>query len=179
MNPKKMEAGVRLLLQGMGCDLNDPNYKGTPKRVAKMFSELLTPPESSWAAFPAQQSDMVILRGHNVIALCPHHLQPVSIRAYVAYIPNKMVVGLSKLARVVDVQLNQPVLQEDLAHAIAESLSQRLEPKGVGVILAGRHGCMINRGVKTDGDIVTSVMKGVFLQNPAARQELLQLVGKP
>jgi GTP cyclohydrolase I len=176
---KKMEKGVALLLQGMDCSLDDPNFRGTPRRVARMFKELLTPSEASWAAFPAEQSDMIVLRGHRVIAVCPHHLQPVDITAYVAYIPGEYVVGLSKLARVVDVQLNMPTLQEDLAHAIAESLDARLKPKGVAVVLAAKHGCMTNRGVKTDGDVVTSVMKGVFLLNPTVRAELFQLIGRP
>ena len=179
MDLKRMEKGVHMLLEGMGVDLADPNYSATPKRVARMYKEMLTPQDSNWAVFPARKSDLILLRGHRVIALCPHHLQPVEISACVGYLPNNKIVGLSKLARVVDVQLDQPILQEDLAHAIASSLEERLDPKGVGVVLTGVHGCMRYRGVESSGDIVTSVMRGVLLLNPVARAELLQLIGRP
>ena len=179
MNRKLMERGVTLILKGMGLDLADPNYKDTPKRVAKMFEEMLTPAESRWAAFPAQQNDFIILRNHKVVALCPHHLQPVEIVANVGYLPNKHVVGLSKLARVVEVQLDKPMLQEDLADAIVNSLEAKIRPKGVGVVLVGVHGCMRYRGVESLGDVVTSVMRGVLLLNPVARAEFLQLIGRP
>jgi len=179
MNTKMMAEGARKLLQGMGVSLTDPNFRGTPERVAKMFQEMLTPRVSNWATFPAETADLVLLRGHKVVAICPHHLQPVEIRCHVAYIPNKLTVGLSKLARVCEVQLTQPMTQEDLAHDIASALAEKLEPKGVGVVLAGEHGCMKFRGVRSAGDVVVSVMKGVLLLNPAARQEFLQLIGRP
>lgn len=178
IDEKKLQTGARFLLEGMGVDLNDPNFKGTPARVAKMYRELLSPKESRWAVFPARQSDLILLRGHRVVALCPHHLLPVELTAAVGYIPNDKVVGLSKLARVVEVQLVRPIMQEDLAHDIAAALDEQLKPKGVGVVLAGTHGCMRLRGVQTDGDIVTSVMRGVLLLNPNARQEFLSLVGR-
>jgi GTP cyclohydrolase I len=173
-----MAKGVRTLLEGMGCDLKDPNYVGTPERVARMFSEMLTPQPNNWATFPSRSSDLVVLRNHKVVAICPHHLQPVEIKCFVGYIPHKKTLGISKLARVVEEQLWQPMLQEDLAAAVAESLDRVLEPKGVGVILSGVHGCMRFRGVESDGDVVTDVMKGVFLLNPAARMEFLHIVGQ-
>lgn len=173
-----MQAGVALLLTGMGADLSDPNFEGTPARVAKMFKEMLSPQPSNWKTFPAQSSDMIILRGHRVIALCPHHLQPAVLSCYVGYIPGDLTLGLSKLARAVEEQLTVPVLQEDLAERVAQALEKRLKPKGTGVVIAGRHGCMTNRGVETDGDVVVSVMKGVLLLNPAARSEFLQLIGR-
>jgi len=179
MNLKQMESGVRLVLQGMGVDLKDQNFVDTPSRVAKMYREMLTPKASNWSAFPAASTDMILLRGHQVVALCPHHLMPVELTCHIAYIPNKKTVGLSKLARIIEVQLNAPIMQEDLAESIAASLYKQLEPKGVGVVLAGTHGCMRFRGVRTSGDVVVSVMKGVFLLNPTVRQELLQLIGRP
>jgi GTP cyclohydrolase I len=174
-----MRQGIVLLLKGMGVDLEDPNFKGTPERVAKMYQEMLTPQENSWATFPARKSDMIVLRGHKVIALCPHHLQVVEIKACVGYIPGKTVLGLSKLARVVEQHLTTPVLQEDLADSIADSLEEHLDPKGIGVVLTGVHGCLRFRGVESDGDVVTSVMRGVLLLNPTARSEFLQIVGRP
>jgi GTP cyclohydrolase I len=179
MNTKQMEQGVVMLLRGMGCDLTDPNFKGTPARVAKMYQEMLTPTASNWSTFPAASSDLVLLRGHRVVGLCPHHLQPVEFVCHVGYIPNELTVGLSKLARVVEHQLVAPIMQEDLAHDVANALDEKLRPKGVGVVISGRHGCMAFRGVKSDGDVVVSVMKGVLLLNPTARGEFLQIVGRP
>jgi GTP cyclohydrolase I len=179
INLKKMEAGVKLLLQGMSIELDDPNFRRTPQRVARMFAEMLTPRESNWAIFPTALSDLILLRGHRVVALCPHHLLPVELTCHVAYIPNRKTVGLSKLARVVEVQLTRPITQEDLADAVANSLNEKLEPKGVGVVIAGVHGCMRFRGVETEGDVVVSVMKGVLLLNPTARHEFLRLIGRP
>lgn len=179
MDFDKMEKGIKLLLEGMHVDLRHPDFRDTPERVARMYSEMLTPQESHWATFPVPESDMIVLRGHRVVALCPHHLQPVELRAHVGYVPDQKTVGLSKLARVVEIQLTRPITQEELAHDVACALHDKLRPKGVGVILAGIHGCMRFRGVQSEGDVVVSVMKGVFLLNPAARQEFLQLIGKP
>lgn len=182
MKPSKsVVQGVGLILDGIvGSKWDqDPNFKDTPERVAKLFAELLTPQANSWAEFPATYGDMVILRGHNVVGLCPHHLLPVTMTAYVGYIPNKQVVGLSKLARVVEEQLTKPIMQEELTHAVAESLQKHLDPKAVGVVITGRHGCMNLRGVETTGDVVTSCMKGQFLLNPSARDEFFRIIGRP
>ena len=178
---EQMEQGLAKLLDGwLGVEWRtDQNFEGTPGRVARMYLEMTSPPANNWKTFPAHAADVVLMRGHRVFALCPHHLLPVELKAYVAYIPNKLTLGLSKLARVVEQHLTKPVLQEALAHAVANSIDEVLEPKGVGVILAGVHGCMRCRGVESDGDVVSSVMKGVFLLNPAARMELMQLIGRP
>lgn len=179
MNKKQMERGVTLLLQGMGCDLNDPNFIDTPSRVARMYEEMLTPRHNNWKSFPAKVSDLVILRGHRVVAICPHHLQPVELRCCIGYIPNETTVGLSKLARVVEEQLTHPMMQEDLGDKVADALEKRLKPKGIGVVLVGVHGCMRFRGVRTSGDVITSEMRGVLLLNSAARAEFMQLIGSP
>jgi GTP cyclohydrolase I len=174
-----MERGVSLLLSGMGIDLKDPNFVDTPKRVARMYIEMLSPKQMNWATFPSSSADLIILRGHHVFAICPHHLLPVELRAYVGYIPNECVLGLSKLGRVVEQQLTKPVLQEDLTQNVAQALHDQLKPKGVGVVLAGTHGCMKYRGIETTGDVITSAMRGVLLLNPSARSEFLQLIGTP
>jgi GTP cyclohydrolase I len=181
MTLKTIESGVSLILDaiaGQNWQL-DPNFKDTPRRVAKMYIEMLSPEENNWTTFPCSESDLVILRGHRVISLCPHHLQPVETTCYVGYIPNELTVGLSKLARVVEEQLTIPLMQEDLAHKVADALDSHLKPKGVGVVLAGVHGCMRFRGVESHGDVVSSVMRGVLLLNPSARGEFLQLIGRP
>lgn len=179
MNDKKLEQGVRLILEGMGVSLDDSNFRDTPKRVARMYRQLLTPQKNNWASFPSPTGGMIILRNHRVFALCPHHLLPVELRAYVAYIPGKKVLGLSKLARVVEQCLTRPIMQEELGDEAATRLEESLHPQGVAVILAGEHGCMRVRGVETSGDVVTSCMRGLFLHSDATRREFLGLIGTP
>lgn len=179
MDLQRIQKGVLLILQGIGLDPSDPNYRDTPKRVARMYKEILSPREARWSIFPAATSDLVMLRGHEVIGLCPHHLLPVEFTCHVGYIPQDKTVGISKLARIIETQLEVPLLQEDLAHHVALQLEHTLRPKGVGVVIAGVHGCMRHRGVKSRGDIVVSSMRGVLLLNPMARAEFLQLVGTP
>lgn len=179
MNTKLMERGVRLILQGMGVDLNDSNFKDTPRRVAKMYQEMLTPPANSWTDFPSPTTGMIVLRGHHVFAICPHHLMPVELRAYVAYIPKKRVLGLSKLARVVESHLTKPIMQEELGDLVADALDTKINAQGVAVTLAGAHGCMKYRGIQTTGDVVTETLRGLFLHSQAARDEYLRIIGTP
>jgi GTP cyclohydrolase I len=172
----KMANGVKLLLEGLGLDWRkDPNYRETPLRVARLYHEMLSPAPNNWTAFPTEASDLIVLRGHKVFALCPHHLLPVELTCTVGYIPNEKTIGLSKLGRVVEEQLVRPLLQEDLANLVADALDTHLKPKGAGVILAGVHGCMRFRGIRSEGDVVISAMRGVLLLNPAARQEFLEI----
>lgn len=179
INMKQLEQGALLILKGMGVDLDDPDFKDTPKRVAKMYKEMLTPQDNNWASFPGETAGMVILRNHKVFALCPHHLLPVELRAYVGYIPGQQVLGLSKLARVVENQLTTPIKQETLGELVADALIKEAGAQGCGVVLAGEHGCMKFRGVETSGDIVTSAMRGLFLHGEKVRGEFLALIGKP
>lgn len=175
----KLERGVRLILEGMNVDLSDRNYKDTPKRVARMYQEMLSPNRNNLNTFPERHDNMVILRGHQVFGLCPHHLLPVEMRVSVAYIPRGKVLGLSKLCRAVEEHLTTPVLQEALTDEIARSLHQRLDPLGVAVVVVGIHGCMRYRGVRTTADVITSAVTGVFRNVPGAREEFLRLVGSP
>lgn len=176
MKVKMIEKGVRLILQGIGADLHDRNYRDTPARVARMYRELLTPSRNSFKLFPETYNNMIILRGHNVVGLCPHHLLPVRMRVCLGYIPTDRVLGLSKLARAIEDHLTAPVLQETFTDDIAQFLHHRLKPKGVGCVVVGSHGCMQLRGVRTTGDIVTSCMTGVFFTNPATREEFMGLL---
>lgn len=179
MDKKLMAQGVALLLRGMGCDLKDGNFRDTPMRVAKLYEEMCTPQANNWATFPHSGAGMIILRGHKVFAVCPHHLMPVELKAYVAYIPKKKVLGLSKLARAVEQHLTLPIIQEELGDRTASSLEDALDPQGVAVVLAGAHGCMRYRGIETDGDVVTSAMRGLFLHSQTTREEFLRLIGRP
>jgi GTP cyclohydrolase I len=137
---------------------------------------MLTPELNNMTMFEGTPfKSMITLRGHEVIALCPHHLMPVQIKAYVSYIPEQKIVGLSKLARAVEEHLTRPITQEELTDAIADTLVKSLRPKGVGVILTGTHGCMQYRGIRTHADVATSAMRGVYLDVAAAREEFLAL----
>ena len=179
INQKLLEQGATLILKGMGVDLQDSNFVGTPRRVAKMYAEMLTPSHNNMTTFPSPTSGMIVLRRHRVFAICPHHLLPVELHAFVGYIPKKRVLGLSKLARIVEQHLTTPIMQEELGDRTANTLDEQLSPQGVAVVLSGTHGCMRYRGIETDGDVVTSAMRGLFLHSQAAREEFLQLIGRP
>lgn len=178
LDQKKMARGVALLLEGMGVDLADRNYIDTPARVARMYAELFTPRPCNYATFPESHDSMVILRDHAVHGVCPHHLVLVEMRVFICYIPDKEVLGLSKLARAAEQPLTGPVLQEVYTDTVADLLVESTGAKGVGVVVAGKHGCMRCRGVKSSGDIVTSAMRGQLLLNPSAREEFLRLIGR-
>lgn len=170
--------GVRLILQGIGIRADDPNFIETPHRVLRLYRELLYRRRSDHKSFPGgKYGGMVVLRGHEVHGLCPHHLLPVIMKVYVGYIPREEVLGLSKLARVAEEPLTKPILQEEYTEAVAERF-KIFKPKGVGVVVVGLHGCMRHRGIKTDADVVTSVMSGDFLMNPTIRQEFQHIIGK-
>jgi GTP cyclohydrolase I len=143
-----------------------------------MYEELFTPRTNNFATFPERHDSMVILRGHLVHGVCPHHLLPVEMRVYVAYIPDREVLGLSKLARVAETPLTGPVLQEVYTDAVADLLLERTRAKGVGVVVVARHGCMQCRGVRTTADVVTSALRGQVLMNPSTRDEFLRLIGR-
>lgn len=176
---KKMEEGVRLILEGMRVDVSSSNFADTPVRVARMYAELLTPHNNNFTDFESPTNGMIILRGHRVFAICPHHLLPVELRAYVGYIPKDRVLGLSKLARVVEQQLTRPIMQEELGEATASAIDEQIRPQGVAVVLAGVHGCMRVRGIATTGDVVSSALRGLFVHSSTTRDEFLQLIGRP
>jgi len=177
IDQEKIEKGVRLILQGLHVDLADRNYAGTPRRVAKMYAELFTPHPNNFRTFEEKHDSMIVLRGHEVHGMCPHHLLPVVMQVYLAYIPNGRVLGLSKLARTVEGQLTEPIMQETLTDRVVADLQRRVEPKGVACTIVGVHGCMRHRGVRTGGDIVTSAVSGIFLTNAAARDEFMKITG--
>jgi GTP cyclohydrolase I len=184
-NQRKMAKGAQLLLEGMGVDPKDPNFRRTPQRVARLYVEILSPrrrmrdkevtfPSSSG---PDEANEMIVLRHHKVVGLCPHHLLPIEYDVCVGYIPDGKVLGLSKLARVVDAALTEPIMQEDLTARICSRMYQITQPKGVAVRVVGVHGCMKFRGVKSTADTVTQALRGVFLLNATTRTEWSDLVG--
>lgn len=166
----------------------DDNFTETAGRAARAMTELVKPIEEIRAevelmlsrTFSARYDEMVISK-HNVsFGMCPHHLLPVIYRVSVAYLPGTRVLGISKLSRLIHLLSRRPVLQEDLTHELAEILHGRLETRGSAAYVEGLHLCMAARGIEAhEARVVTSAVLGVFRDQPATRQEFLDLVTAP
>lgn len=178
MNHGKIEAGVRLILAGLGCDTKDRNYAETPERVARAYEEIFTAKETEYATFEESYADFILLRSHILWSLCPHHLFPVKLSVSVAYIPNGEVLGLSKLARVLSDCNSGPLLQEAFTREVVSRLDSIAPTHGAACIVEGNHGCMQIRGVRTQGDVVTTAFTGIFLSDPELRMRMFQLTSK-
>lgn len=185
MDPGKIEQGVRLILEGIGEDPERPGIKDTPKRVARLYTEICEGLHADPAEFlkivPDETHDeMVIVKDIALHSICEHHLVPFHGSAHIAYIPEGgRIVGLSKLARVVDRIARRPQLQERLTTQIAEVLDKGLRPKGVLVVIEAEHLCMSMRGIRKPGaKTVTSVVRGNFRRDPRTRAEAMALIGK-
>jgi GTP cyclohydrolase I len=173
---------IRDVLVALGEDPDREGLKLTPQRVARMYSEilggLLEDPEAHLeVGFEEQHREMVILRDIPFFSMCEHHLLPFQGAAHVAYIPRGRIVGISKLARVVDILARRPQVQERLTSQIADLLERKLQPLGVAVVIQADHLCMTMRGIKKPGSkVVTSANRGVFRKNPATRAEFMSLL---
>jgi GTP cyclohydrolase IA len=168
------------LLRAIGADVASPGLLGTPRRVAASFAEMVTPAEFTATTFPNEGSydELVVVRDIPFHALCMHHLLPFYGQAHVAYLPGEKIVGISKLARVVELFARDLQLQERLTMQIADWLEQELAPRGVGVVLSAEHTCMTLRGVlKPGARTVTSALRGSVRDDVRTRQELFSLVG--
>ncbi|MBN1942146.1 MAG: GTP cyclohydrolase I FolE [Phycisphaerae bacterium] len=182
MDTQKIEDAVRTILQAVGEDPSREGLRETPRRVARMYEELLGGMNSDPAAlmdvhFTEEYDEMVVLRDIPFHSMCEHHLLPFMGKAHVAYLPNGKVVGLSKLARVVEAFAHRPQVQERLTSQIADLIMDKLGARGAGVILEATHTCMTIRGVKKPGSVmVTSAMKGLFRTNIATRAEAIHLL---
>lgn len=176
MNADLIEEGVKLILQGLSCDLNDHNFQDTPARVAKCYRQMFASSEKGWNDFVETYNDLILLRGHELWTLCPHHLLPVCMKVYIAYKPVGRVIGLSKLARVLQEVNSGPLLQERFTFEAAKLLGDLTGAKDVACLVVGEHGCMRIRGVKTDGDVVTQTYFGCF-NEPALQTQFMNLVG--
>ena len=180
---KKVEQATRLLLEGIGEDPNRSGLKGTPRRVARMWQELVAgmdqTAESIVKAIPLEEYDeIILLRDIPFVSVCEHHLVPFIGRAHVAYLPQKgKVTGLSKLARVVEMEARRLQVQERMTTAIADDIMTALEARGVMVVVEAEHLCMAIRGAQKPGTVtVTSVVRGLFRENQATRAEALALL---
>jgi GTP cyclohydrolase IA len=184
MDLEKIEAGVRLILDGIGEDLARPGVLDTPRRVAEMYAEvcggLHEDPAGEIKVIPAETHDeIVMVKDIPMASLCEHHLLPFTGVAHIAYIPkNGRVVGLSKLARIVDVYSRRPQVQERLTTQVAELLYHGdLQPKGVMVVIEAIHLCMTMRGVKKTGaTTITSAVRGVFRKDERTRIEAMSFL---
>ena len=174
------ERAARDLLEALGADLSNEGLRETPRRMADAYAELLTPTEFNLTTFPNEEGydELVVARDIPFHSLCMHHLLPFHGVAHVGYLPGDRIIGLSKLARVVELFARDLQVQERLTVQVADWLEEHLAPKGVGVVLEAEHMCMSLRGVQKPGTrTVTSALHGLVRDDPRTRQELLALAG--
>jgi GTP cyclohydrolase I len=174
------ERAARDLLSALGADLGAAGLLETPRRMAAAYAELLTPAPFNLTSFPNQEGydELVVVRDIPFQSLCMHHLLPFHGVAHVAYLPAERILGLSKLARIVEHFARDLQLQERLTTQVADCLQEQLEPKGVGVVLEAEHLCMSLRGVQKAGArTVTSALHGLVRDDPRTREEFLSLTG--
>lgn len=180
---EEMAAAVNVLLRGLGEDPNREGLQRTPQRVAKALKFLTSGYQQSLemllndAIFDVGHDEMVLIRDISLSSLCEHHMLPFIGRAHVAYIPNQKVVGLSKIARILEMYSRRLQVQERLTRQVAEAIMGILEPQGVAVVIEATHMCMVMRGVQKPGSwTVTSSMVGVFQEDSKTREEFLNLI---
>lgn len=185
------EEGYGKLLEGLSklgyAVDDDENFRGTAKRAARGFAELVGDEnnvrrevaEMLEKTFPAKYKEMVISKNNVAFGVCPHHLLPVVYRISVAYIPTEKVLGVSKMSRLAGLMAGKPILQEDLTHELCRIMHEDLQSDGAAVYVEGLHLCMAARGAKAhDSRVVTSAVRGVFL-NMETREEFMNLVTAP
>lgn len=178
----RIQAAVREILLAIGEDPDREGLQRTPYRVAKAYDELFAgmredPREHLRATFDEGHKEMVVLRDIPFASLCEHHLLPFTGIAHIGYIPQGRIVGLSKLARLVEGYARRPQVQERLTSEVADAIMEELKPDGCGVVIEATHTCMTIRGVEKPGaTMVTSAMRGGFRNRPATRAEFMAFV---
>ena len=179
MDVEAAQRAVTDLLKALGKDPYSAHLADTPRRVAEAYEEMLTPRAFTMTTFPNDEGydELVLARSIPVQSLCEHHMLPFHGVAHVGYLPGERILGLSKLARVVEMFARDLQVQERLTKQVADWLQEHLRPLGVGVVIEAEHMCMSLRGVRVNGSrTVTSALKGVLRENPATRQEFFSLV---
>jgi GTP cyclohydrolase I len=185
MDIKKIEKGVRLILEGIGEEPDRPGIKETPARVARMYQEIFsgleTPTEEILQHIEGESHDeLVLLKDIPFYSVCEHHLLPFIGKAHVAYIPGAgKIAGLGELAKAVEILAKRPQVQERLTAQLVDMIMEKLKPKGAMVIIDAEHLCLSMRGMKKPGArTVTSAVRGIFRTKESTRQELLELIKK-
>lgn len=182
MDHEKIKQGVRLLLEGIGEDVNREGLLETPDRIARMCEQIYGGLYEDAGVhlekqFHATNNNMVVEKDITFYSTCEHHLLPFYGKAHVAYIPNEKVAGLSKLARTVEVFARRPQIQENMTAQIADALEEHLQPKGVMVMIEAEHMCMTMRGIKKSGSkTVTRVARGICQSDKETRQEIIAMI---
>ncbi len=184
---EQAEAAVRILIEWIGENPDREGLLGTPGRVARAYQELFSgygenPKEILRRTFEEVDGydEMVVLRDIRFESHCEHHILPIIGRVHVAYLPSRRVIGISKLARIVDIYARRLQIQEKLTVQIADTIDEVLRPKGVAVVVEASHECMTTRGVHKSGvNMVTSRMTGDFRSDASTRREFLNIVGNP
>ena len=184
---EQAEAAVRILIEWIGENPDREGLLGTPGRVARAYEELFSgygenPKEILRRTFEEVDGydEMVVLRDIRFESHCEHHILPIIGRVHVAYLPSRRVIGISKLARIVDIYARRLQIQEKLTVQIADTIDEVLRPKGVAVVVEASHECMTTRGVHKSGvNMVTSRMTGDFRSDASTRREFLNIVGNP
>jgi GTP cyclohydrolase I len=180
----RIERAVREILLAVGEDIEREGIRDTPGRVARMYAELLggmheDPKQHSRRVFTENYDEIVLLRDISFYSICEHHLMPFIGSAHVAYLPAGSVMGVSKLARVVDCFARRLQVQERLTDQIADFIMDSLKPRGVAVVLEASHSCMTIRWIKKPGSVmVTSSLRGIFKRDPKSRSEIMSLMHK-
>lgn len=178
----KVREAVRLLLEGIGEDVNREGLADTPDRMARMYAEILGGMEEDAAehlsrVFTVENNEMVLEKDIVFYSMCEHHMLPFFGRAHVAYVPDGRVVGLSKLARTVEVYARRLQLQEQMTAQIADAIMEHLSPQGVMVVVEAEHMCMTMRGVKKPGSQTVSIAtRGVFQDNVALQEQFFRML---
>ena len=184
VDTERISKAVTEILLAVGEDIKREGLKGTPARVAEMYAELLAgmredPKEHLRSVFTENYDEIVLLRDIPFYSICEHHLMPFIGSAHVAYLPSGMVLGVSKLARIVDCFTRRLQVQERLTNQIADFIMESLSPRGVAVVLEASHSCMTIRGIKKPGSVmVTSSLRGIFKRDPKSRSEVMSLMHK-
>ena len=178
----KIEAAVRLMLEGIGEDVNREGLIGTPDRIARMCEEIYGGTDEEVAVhlsktFPASGNEIVLEKDIALYSMCEHHLLPFYGKAHVAYVPDGRVVGLSKLARTVEAFARRPQIQEQLTAQVADALMEHLNPKGSMVVIEAEHMCMTMRGIRKPGaKTMTYACRGVFKEDPALCERVFTML---
>ena len=183
MDKQKIMEGIRLILEGVGEDLNREGLQDTPERIARMYEEIFggmneDAGEHLAKSFSVDSNGMVLEKDIVFYSTCEHHMMPFYGKAHIAYIPNGKVVGLSKLARTVEVFAKRLQIQEQMTGQIADAIMEYLAPQGVMVVAEAEHMCMTMRGVKKPGSkTMTFATRGVFADNMALQEQVLRMIG--